>query len=801
MSFLAGLQTNKAIATLLANQASTPEGKRALLKIKKIGAPAIPKLIENIPSTNNTVVIENLLGSFLTNKTLPIFIEALGNDQPKVVESITRVLVKSDDIDYTRLLDEFTNPDISKKALGDILISHHSQLNATSILSLLDKVNSNIRPILYRILDKVVNVESVDSLIIKTKSNEPLIRTHIATLLSRFNTRSTVSTLIDLLNDPNKSVRQSALKGLAKLKAPDSVQPICGLLSDPDLMVQSTAIESLVAIRDPNTIKYLIEVLQDESEYVRRAAVEVLNEVGDQSAIKDLLNALRDADWWVKVRAADALGSIGGPKVIDAVLVLIKDEDEFLRRTAVEILNTSNDKRAFSQLVEALQDEDWWVRERAADALASLGNPKAVGPLVDMLKIHPEASQVVIKALIALGDARAVKPLIEHLKSDHDKSRKETLVALQKLTDDSHAGDVQNAITMFIDGQNDELSNVAQETMQTLITKFGKKPIFPKNPPATKVDKNDNQVDEKDKSQSLSIDFGSEKRRHIIDATKLKTNDKFADRYRVIRHVGKGAFGVVVLVEDTVVKDEFILKFLNPHFASDSDMIKRFTQELRYSRKITHENIIRIYDLISHKDSYAISMEYFPSHSLAEELKGNKKLALNRAFKILDEICNGMSAAEQVNVVHRDLKPSNILINDKDTVKIVDFGLAAAASCMDSRLTKTGILLGTPTYMAPEQIKSKTITTKTDIYSLGVIMYEMFTGLAPYKGEGTLAVMYQHVEGKAKRPRELNPDIPVELENIILKAMAVDPDARFSSFKELREQLQAVSTELQQCPA
>jgi len=798
MSFLAGLQTNKAIATLLANQASTPEGKRALLKIKKIGAPAIPKLIDNLSSTQNTPVIENLLSSFLNNITLPIYVEALAHEDPKVVESITIVLIKSKDYDCTKLLDEFTNANVSKKALGEILLAHHDRLNATSILALVDGVNSNVRPVLYRILDKTVSIESVDSLVLKAKSKEPLIRTHIATLLSRFNTPESVQTLIELLNDSNKSVRQSALKGLANLSAPISVQPICQLLRDPDLMVQSTAIDSLIKIRDISTVKYLIEILQDESEYVRRAAVEVLNEVGDQRAIKDLLNALRDADWWVKVRAADALGSIGGTKVIDAVLVLIKDEDEFMRRTAVEILNTSNDKRAFDQLVEALKDEDWWVRERAADALASLGNSKAVGPLVEMLREHPEASQIVIKALIALGDARAVKPLIEHLKSDHSKSRKETLHALQTLTDDNHASDVQNAITALINDQNPELSNAAQETMQTLITKFGKKAG---KKPATVDSNTEADIDEAKESMSLNVDFGEIKRRNIIDATKLKPGDVFAERYRVIRHVGKGAFGVVVLVEDTVVKDEFILKFLNPHFASDCDMIKRFTQELRYARKVTHENIIRIYDLVSHKDSYAISMEYFRSHSLADELKGNQKLSLQRALVILDEICNGMSAAEQVNVVHRDLKPSNILINGEDTVKIVDFGLAAAASCLDSRLTKTGILLGTPTYMAPEQIKGKTIDSKTDIYSLGVIMYEMLTGVAHYKGEGTLAVMYQHVEGNAKSPRELNPDIPVELEAIILKAMTIEPDQRYSNFSTLRAQLQAVAKEMLQCPA
>ncbi|HEY5602239.1 MAG TPA: serine/threonine-protein kinase, partial [Gammaproteobacteria bacterium] len=359
--------------------------------------------------------------------------------------------------------------------------------------------------------------------------------------------------------------------------------------------------------------------------------------------------------------------------------------------------------------------------------------------------------------------------------------------------DAHHAADVQDAITVLINDKNAELATAAQQTMQTLVTRFGSKTSNASMAAPAPVAR----VDDLAEDVSLNLDFSELHRRNIIDATKLKTGDMFANRYRVIRHVGKGAFGVVVLVEDTVVRDEFILKFLNPHFAADSEMIKRFTQELRYSRKITHENVIRIYDLVSHKNTYAISMEYFSSHPLADEIRNGKKLSIQRGLKLLDEICDGMSAAEQVNVVHRDLKPSNILINDHDLVKIVDFGLAAAASCLDSRLTKTGILLGTPTYMAPEQIKGNNIDSKTDIYSLGIIMYEMFTGIAPYKGDGSLAVMYQHVEGNAKPPRALSPEIPVSLEAVILKSIAVDPSQRFDSFTALREQLQSVARELQ----
>ena len=282
----------------------------------------------------------------------------------------------------------------------------------------------------------------------------------------------------------------------------------------------------------------------------------------------------------------------------------------------------------------------------------------------------------------------------------------------------------------------------------------------------------------------------------IINPASLQPNSILSDRYHVVRKIGEGAFGVAILVDDLMVNDQFVLKFLNPHVASDQNMIQRFMHELRYARKITHDNVIRIYDLVTFGQTCAIAMEYFPSHSLADELRSGQYQDVQRNLKVMCEICLGMSKAQEVGVVHRDLKPANILINDDDVVKIVDFGLAAAASKADSRITKSGILVGTPTYMAPEQVRGRTIDSRTDIYTLGIIMYEMFTGQAPYKGDDSMAILFQHVEGKAAPPREINPDIAPRLEAAIIKAMEVDPCLRFQSFNELREELEAIAAEL-----
>jgi len=271
-----------------------------------------------------------------------------------------------------------------------------------------------------------------------------------------------------------------------------------------------------------------------------------------------------------------------------------------------------------------------------------------------------------------------------------------------------------------------------------------------------------------------------------LDISTLKSGDVIEGRYKYIEKIGKGAFGTVVLVEDTVVEERLILKFLNPNVSQDEEMMKRFVHELRYSRKITHKNVIRIYDFLYMRGNYAISMEYFPSHTLGGEIVNEKAMPLKKALRYGCDIATGMIVAHQAGIVHRDLKPANILINDEGLLKIVDFGVAAAHKEGDTQLTKTGYVIGSPKYMAPEQILGKKVDERADIYSLGVILYEMITGLPPYSRGDHMSVMYQHVQGKARPPIEINPAVPKELSDVVMKAMSVDKTKRFQSMDEIR---------------
>jgi eukaryotic-like serine/threonine-protein kinase len=569
--------------------------------------------------------------------------------------------------------------------------------------------------------------------------------------------------------------------------------------------VQNRAIDVLIKANDPDTIKYLIDVLKDENEFARRAAVEVLNEIGDPKSVKFLLEAIKDDDWWVRSRAGDALGKIGGPKVIDAVLELVRDRDDNIRRAAIEILNQTKDERAVNSLIDATRDPDWWVSERAVDALADIGSKRALPRLTEMLQNTPARSlPIVVHAIGKLGDARQVELLLPLLSRPEKEIRVEVIQALARVSDVQRAEHVRLQLQAQAQSPEETIARAAGAGLKELALRMSGeatgRPIIgaptsgsqtiaagasgtragePSRPVPMEEAELKPMLRQVEQGTPIKLDIGT-----------LKKGDMIEGRYKFIDKIGKGAFGTVLLMEDTVVDDRLILKFLNPNVSEDEEMMKRFVHELRYSRKITHQNVIRIYDFLHIQGNYAISMEYFPSHTLGAEVVNEKPVETKRAVRFGIDMCKGMTVAHKVGIVHRDLKPANILINSDGLLKIVDFGVAAAHREGDTQLTKTGYVIGSPKYMAPEQILGRKVDERADIYAIGVIMYEMFTGVPPYSRGDHMAVMYQHVQGKARPPLEINPNLPAGLPDLIMKAMAVDKGKRFQSMEELRVALE-----------
>ncbi len=796
MRVLGSYKANRAVQVLLtAAERSEAEVQQAGQRLRQLGPAAVPRLLAALPMAHDPVPIEHLLATLVDSRTLARIVEALVSaPDRRTATSIGRVLEQARGYDPNQLVEAIVSGSGHQGTLVSAALAHKDRIDPQRLLAHMSRASATARGALLKLLDAVATQELVPDIDASSRQWDPVSRARVAEIYSRFSSDAARKALIALLDEPQRGLRIAGLEGLARFQGPVPAGAVYRLLRDPDITVQARAVETLSGLRDTSLIRYLIELMQDESEYVRRAAVEVLNEVADQRAIKDLLNALRDRDWWVKVRAADALGTIGGPRVVQAVLSLLRDPDEFLRRTAVEILNTSQDERAYDHLVEALHDPDWWVRERAADALGKLGDRRAVPHLQALSREGPQAARVAVRALTAIGDPRAIPTLIDFLQ-DAPEVQKEALAGLGSLADETHASEIETAVSALLDSADPAVQELAHDSLRSLIRRFGDLRATPR---ATAGSGGDTRTLPRSGAATAAPRAGpgaATPARNPGDAGALEPGSLIDGRYRVVRKIGSGGFGVVVLVRDQVVNEELVLKFLHPGVAADEVMVQRFIKELTVTRRITHPNVIRIYDFLTLGDVYAISMEYYPSHSLARELRARKPLAVGRGLGILRQVCRGMRAAQAQKVVHRDLKPANILINQRGLVKIVDFGVAAAARAEATRLTRSGIMIGTPKYMAPEQIRGGAIDCRTDIYTLGIVMYEMFTGRAPYKGEDSMGTLFKHLEAKATPPHELNPSLPRPLEDVILKAMALKPEERFQDFSQFLGALESLDAE------
>lgn len=797
MKFIRNMQAQWLVDKIMAASDPTDEATAKIVdKAAKLGGSAIPKIYEQleIADKKQMVVLVDLLGRHLKDKNLDYFVQGLANPHPKVVQGVTWAMISKDTFDPNKLLDHLGNPELSKAGLIEVLKQHKNRLRLSGLLQQAYNLDHVDKREAMRIVGEVADESLVPDLISRSSGKDPVIREQIIRILGRFNRPDVQQALQRHLTDAEPGIRDAALDSLKRMDGDLNIKVLSNLLLDGDVKIQNKAVDLLVKINHPDTTLHLLDALKDESEYARRAAVEVLNEVGNAKSIKQLLAAVQDEDWWVRGRAADALAKIGGPKVVDAVLELIRDDDESIRRAAIEILNATKDERAFDHLVLALEDSDWWVRERAVDALAAIGNVQAVPALMKMLKKRDEAAPVVVRALAKLGSSKIVSELLAVAASSDKALKIEALKAVGQLANREQGDQVKQHITRLVENEIEEVKTVAVE----VIGRIDKRLARPRDAKRALAEETagalkDDTGSHADASKTLlvegeglakALEAAAKSRR--LDISKLSPGDVIENRYKYIQRIGKGAFGTVLLMEDTAVDEEIILKFLNAQIASDEEMMQRFVHELRYSRKITHPNVIRIYDFLSLGGLYAISMEYFPSHTLGAELVDDEPLELDRVIKFAHDIAAGMRAAHEVGIVHRDLKPANILIDDESVLKVVDFGVAAAQSANESAdLTKTGYVIGSPKYMAPEQILGKKVSERSDIYSTGVIMYEMLTGKPPYTKGDHMAVMYQHVQGGAPEPKAINAKIPDELNQVVVKCMALKPEDRHASMDEL----------------
>ncbi|MGB9005015.1 MAG: protein kinase [Candidatus Aminicenantales bacterium] len=270
----------------------------------------------------------------------------------------------------------------------------------------------------------------------------------------------------------------------------------------------------------------------------------------------------------------------------------------------------------------------------------------------------------------------------------------------------------------------------------------------------------------------------------------LATGSIIAGRYQVIEELGRGGMGRVYKVFDTEIHEKIALKLLKPELAVDRETGERFRNELRLTRKIRHKNICQMFDLAKEGGNAFITMEYVQGEDLKRLIRKMGQMSAGQAVAVAKQVAEGLAEAHRQGIVHRDLKPQNIMVDEEGNARIMDFGIARSVKAKG--LTGEGVMIGTPEYMSPEQVEGKEVDSRSDIYSLGIILYEMVTGRVPFEGETPFTIGVKHKSEIPKNPRQINNQIPEDLSQVILRCLEKDKEKRYPSSEALLDELKKI---------
>ena len=267
----------------------------------------------------------------------------------------------------------------------------------------------------------------------------------------------------------------------------------------------------------------------------------------------------------------------------------------------------------------------------------------------------------------------------------------------------------------------------------------------------------------------------------------ITKGQKINDRYEVIKSIGEGGMANVYLAHDLILDRDVAVKVLRGDLAGDEKFVRRFQREALAASSLSHPNIVEMYDVGEDNGTYYIVMEYIDGKTLKQLIKKRGALTISECIDIMVQLTDGIDHAHASYIIHRDLKPQNIMIQDNGEIKITDFGIAMALN--NTQLTQTNSVMGSVHYLPPEQASGKGATVKSDIYSMGILFYELLTGTLPFRGDNAVEIAFKHIKNDIPSIKESNPSIPQSIENIVLKATAKNPKNRYSNAKEMHDDL------------
>ena len=544
------------------------------------------------------------------------------------------------------------------------------------------------------------------------------------------------------LDDSNKVVILEALKTLVRIQIDFDASV---LLPYTETMT-GIELEQVMAIiekqADADLVPHLSAYLMTKNKELNDYFAEMVATKTDRSNFQKFLQRLTIEDESVQKGTIACLQKFPNENLTKVAHQLSGHKDEFVRESAKSLVVNLIGDDNLGKIEEFALNDNAQVRERAIQSLAKSANRGAIPILRKLVDGWPDDALLVLRAVKQLGFGQGLDVAFSVLKNSDANVQRTALETIEAIVNKDHADEARDNLIVHLGDITDELRDYATDLVTQITRKFKLADLLV----------------EAESSIDMGVDDAASttSSNRISPLDKLKPGDVWMDRYHIKKEIGRGAMGRVMLVEDDMVDEALIIKFMLPSLTVDKQSTERFKREVKYARKVSHRNVIRVHDLLIKDGVCAISMEYFESRGLEMILKDTKAFEMREGLKLLYQVASGMAAAHEEGVVHRDLKPSNILIDKEGQLKVVDFGIASAGASAESTLTQTGSIIGSPAYLAPERAVGADADERCDIYSLGVVAYYVLSGKLPYVGK-PMEVIAQHREGGAKPIAKINP--------------------------------------------
>ncbi len=824
-SFSLGGALDKILTT---GDIEAPAVQSALKKLTDNPKAAMEKVLNVIasgPRLHHSTAYK-LVSRLLDNTTVGMVMQALPSFPDDAQAQIATTLNTSNQYDPHLLLPYLRTP-LNTSLCKDMLTAHRRDFKAAKLLSAVIKIDPDLQDNVFELIHANVDETALAEAIALSHSKDDNIRTQVTSIIAEFDNPAAQEALMTLLNDNSQKVRLNALRGLVKIRADLATGDLFRLMSKAK-KEESPLVKALISCStDPKLLENFIEALFAPKGKMKPLAIAGLSELMNKDVLYEIFYELHDKPEATQDSMIRSLQDAGGEKFLTAANELLSHYDEDIRRLAANAFHEQDtgEETVIEGMLNGLAvDIPNNLKLEYIEKLGHAGVTSAVDPLIKILGSEDtELFAPSLDALASIGDPKALAAAFEALNAKDIEIQTSALKCLNAITPDKFAERLRDQLLELSNHVHEDVIEELVNTVETLTDKHNLRTTTHYKRTIESLKKSDNDefgfapeassansmfAPEEESSSSYSM-FGKDEADNgvfgVVDETDSGSGDESAepaeepvfavnleeglvlnDRYELIREIGRGGYGSVWLIKDNFIQEEMVMKFLHQQLVSDDIAIERFIRELRLARKITHKNIIRLFDYLDLGKVTAISMEYFEGAALSSLIKDGP-IEINAIAKIASITCDALHSAHEAGVIHRDMKPANILVDTNHEIKIVDFGIAAASKHAESRLTRTGTLIGTPTYISPEQIQGKAVDARTDIYSLGIIMYEMLSGSPPYLADDPMALIFMHVEGSARRIDDVNPLVPKEFADIVHKCILPDPDERFQSMLELRE--------------